>query len=146
MHCHSWLYSSLNFCDHFLGSVLAFTVVSAIATKVIFQQIFKRDHCYMYNRDVHTATCIHNNNNRYVLGSASNLYTVYTHVIASVYGCVHDICAIGGSSSLPLRCHAMLVHADQCACAPILYISELCEDCTVANEIDYEIDCVNQHP
>ena len=32
------------------------------------------------------------------------------------------------------------VHADQCACAPMLYISELCEDCTVADEIDYEID------
>ena len=27
-----------------------------------------------------------------------------------------------------------------CACAPMLYISELCEDCAVANEIDYEID------
>ena len=54
---------------------------------------------------------------------------------------VYMICAIGGSSSLPLRCHAMPVAgADQCACAPILYISELCEDCTVANEIDYEID------
>ena len=24
-----------------------------------------------------------------------------------------------------------------CACAPMLYISELCEDCAVANEIDY---------
>ena len=47
--------------------------------------------------------------------------------------------AIGGRSSLPLRCHAMPVHTDQCACAPMLYISELCEDCTVANEIDYEI-------
>ena len=27
-----------------------------------------------------------------------------------------------------------------CACAPMLYISELCEDCAVANEIAYEID------
>ena len=27
-----------------------------------------------------------------------------------------------------------------CACAPMLYISELCEDCAVANEINYEID------
>ena len=27
-----------------------------------------------------------------------------------------------------------------CACASILYISELCEDCAVANEIDNEID------
>ena len=27
-----------------------------------------------------------------------------------------------------------------CACTPKLYISELCEDCAVANEIDYEID------
>ena len=27
-----------------------------------------------------------------------------------------------------------------CACTPLLYISELCEDCAVANEIDYEID------
>ena len=27
-----------------------------------------------------------------------------------------------------------------CACAPMLYISELCEDCAVANEIDYQID------
>ena len=27
-----------------------------------------------------------------------------------------------------------------CACTPMLYISELCEDCAVANEIDYEID------
>ena len=27
-----------------------------------------------------------------------------------------------------------------CACAPMLYISELCKDCAVANEIDYEID------
>ena len=25
-------------------------------------------------------------------------------------------------------------------CAPMLYISELCEDCAVANEIDYEIE------
>ena len=27
-----------------------------------------------------------------------------------------------------------------CACTPMLYISELCEDCAVANEIDYDID------
>ena len=27
-----------------------------------------------------------------------------------------------------------------CTCAPMLYISELCEDCAVANEINYEID------
>ena len=26
---------------------------------------------------------------------------------------------------------------NHCACAPTLYIAELCEDCTVANEIDY---------
>ena len=26
-----------------------------------------------------------------------------------------------------------------CACAPMLYISELCEDCAVANEIDYKL-------
>ena len=44
----------------------------------------------------------------------------------------YNTLAIGGRSSLPLRCHAMPVHADQCACAPMLYISELCEDCTVA--------------
>ena len=29
-----------------------------------------------------------------------------------------------------------------CACAPMLYISELCEDCAIANEIDYEMDDV----
>ena len=45
--------------------------------------------------------------------------------------------AIEGRSSLPLRCHAMPVHANKCACAPMLYISELCEGCTVVNEIDY---------
>ena len=34
-----------------------------------------------------------------------------------------------------------------CACAPMLYISELCEDCAIANKIDYEIWlCVSQHP
>ena len=27
-----------------------------------------------------------------------------------------------------------------CACTPMLYISEKCEDCAIANEIDYEID------
>ena len=27
-----------------------------------------------------------------------------------------------------------------CACTPMLYISGLCEDCAIANEIDYEID------
>ena len=63
-----------------------------------------------YNRDVHTAMCryIHNNNNnRYVLGSASNLYTVYTHVIASVYGCVHDMrYRREFVTSAPLSCHA----------------------------------------
>ena len=63
---------------------------------------------------------------------------VYCNKSEDCSGClVASLCAIGGSSSLPLRCHAMPVHADQCACARMLYISELCEDCTVANEIDY---------
>ena len=42
-----------------------------------------------------------------------------------------------------LRRHGFVVHAlllRMCACTPMLYISELCEDCAVANEIDYEID------
>ena len=41
----------------------------------------------------------------------------------------------------PLRCLGCRFTRNHCACAPILYISELCEDCTVANEIDYETDC-----
>ena len=45
--------------------------------------------------------------------------------------------AIGGRSSLPLRCHRCWFTRNHCACAPLLYISELCEDCTIANEIDY---------
>ena len=45
--------------------------------------------------------------------------------------------AIGGRSSLPLRCRGCRFTRNHCACAPMLYISELCEDCTVANEIDY---------
>ena len=67
---------------------------------------------------------------------------MYVCVCVCVCVCIH-VClrnyqyAIGGRSSFPLRCHALLVHTDQCACAPILYISELCEDCTVAIEIDY---------
>ena len=39
-----------------------------------------------------------------------------------------------------LRRHGFVVHAYYCACTPMLYISELSEDCAVANEIDYEID------
>ena len=46
-------------------------------------------------------------------------------------------CAIGGSSSLPLRCHGCRFTWNHCACAPILYISGLSEGCTVSNEIDY---------
>ena len=45
--------------------------------------------------------------------------------------------AIGGRSSLPLHCHGCRFTRNHCACTPMLYISELCEDCTVANEIDY---------
>ena len=37
-----------------------------------------------------------------------------------------------------LRCHGFMVHAYYYyACVPMLYISELCEDCAIANEIDY---------
>ena len=45
--------------------------------------------------------------------------------------------AIGGRSSLPLRCHRCRFTRNHCACAPMLYTSEVCDDCTVANEIDY---------
>ena len=45
--------------------------------------------------------------------------------------------AIGGRSSLPLRCLGCRFTRNHCACAPMLYISELCEGCTVENEIDY---------
>ena len=48
--------------------------------------------------------------------------------------------AIGGRSSLPLRCLGCRFTWNHCACAPMLYISELFEDCTIANEINYEID------
>ena len=38
-------------------------------------------------------------------------------------------CAIGARSSLPLSCHGCRFTRNHCACAPMLYISELCEDC-----------------
>ena len=48
--------------------------------------------------------------------------------------------ATGGRSSLPLRCLGCRFTRNHCACAPMLCISELCEDCPVASEIDYEFD------
>ena len=49
--------------------------------------------------------------------------------------------AIGGRSSLPLRCHGCRFTRNHCACAPMLYISELCEDC---NRREWNWLCVNQ--
>ena len=49
----------------------------------------------------------------------------------------HKEYAIGGRSSLLLHCLRCRFTRNHCACAPMLYISELCEDCTVAKEIDY---------
>ena len=46
-------------------------------------------------------------------------------------------CAIGGSLSLPLRCHGCRFTRNHCECAPMLHISGLSEGCSVANEIDY---------
>ena len=43
----------------------------------------------------------------------------------------------GGHSSLPLCSHGCRFTRNHCACAQMLYISELCEDSIVANEIDY---------
>ena len=40
----------------------------------------------------------------------------------------------------PLRCKGYRFTRNHCACPTMLYISELCEHCTVANDIDYEID------
>ena len=45
----------------------------------------------------------------------SRIYTVFQYFICSV-----TQCAIGGSSSLPLRCHGCRFTRNHCACAPML--------------------------
>ena len=61
-----------------------------------------------------------------------------THIRAfCIQSLASSLYAIGGRSSLPLRCHGCRFTRNHCACAPMLYISELCEDCTVSNESDY---------
>ena len=55
------------------------------------------------------------------------------HMINSQY-------AVKAQTSLALLSSFHGSRVNHCACAPMLYISELCEDSAVANEIDYEID------
>ena len=51
-----------------------------------------------------------------------------------VRGCCGRVDTIKITSLAPL---SWFLTRNYCACTPMLYISELCEDCAVANEIDY---------
>ena len=63
-----------------------------------------------------------------------------SHWFTCLFEFVHVMYQIIRCWSPNVTCSVVMVSwfkRNYCACAPMLYISELCEDCAVANEIDY---------
>ena len=63
------------------------------------------------------------------------LYGLYVYCLVHI--CDFGMLRVKAQMSLASIVMVSWFTRNYCACAPMLYISELCEDCAVANEIDY---------